>query len=399
MAGTPDARGVTGPAALDEIEGRLDDVIRAYDAQGWHRTGTDTDRASAEWLAGLVRACGVEAVLEPFPLSRLDPGDCYVEAGGRRFAGVPFYDGGLTDAAGASGRLVELGGDGEIGLAENPPNSHGETPVNRARRDGRYRALVAVARGRAPGLALTNAPDFLAPFGPPVLQVSSEDGPYLLEQARNGASVRVIARASRTEAEAFNVIASIRGREAELPPLVITTPRSGWWHCAGERGGGLACWLETVRALAGGRPARDVLFAAFSGHELGPLGVTMFLRVRPDLAPRAHAWIHFGANIGAARDAAVRFSAVEDGHRRMLADAFLRAGVAGAVAAPPGAVVGAESAVVASEGGRAIALVGGNALFHLEADRYPAAVEIGALARQATACVEVARALAGAAPS
>jgi hypothetical protein len=55
--------------------------------------------------------------------------------------------------------------------------------------------------------------------------------------------------------------------------------------------------------------------------------------------------------------------------------------------------------VVAGRGARTIGLVGGNALFHLEADRYPAAVEIASIARQATACVEVARALAGATPA
>lgn len=385
--------------ALGTIEGRCRDIIQAYDAQGRHRTGTDIDHASAEWLAARVRECGIEPVLEPFPLSRIDPADSYVEAAGLRIAGVPFYDGGFTGAGGVSGRLAALGGDGDIGLAENPPNRHGGTPLNQARRAGRYAALVAVTRGGAPGLALTNAPDFLTPFGPPVLQVASDDGPRLEELARDGVPVRVVADAARTETEAFNVVARIAGTEAGLAPLVITTPRSGWWHCAGERGGGLACWLEVARALAAARPAREVIFAAFSGHELGFLGVTMFLRGRADLPQRADTWMHFGANIGAAQNAAVRFSAVDDERRALFAGALARAGVNGAVAAPPGTVLGGESVVVAGRGGRTIALVGGNAHFHLESDRFPEAVDTTAVARQASACVEAALALAGSRPA
>jgi len=30
-------------------------------------------------------------------------------------------------------------------------------------------------------------------------------------------------------------------------PRWVLAQRSGWWHCAGERGGGLACWLEDIK--------------------------------------------------------------------------------------------------------------------------------------------------------
>ena len=34
------------------------------------------------------------------------------------------------------------------------------------------------------------------------------------------------------------------------------TPRSGWHANASERGGGLVCWLETMRAVVGDASAR-----------------------------------------------------------------------------------------------------------------------------------------------
>src|SRR5215472_4291800 len=65
------------------LEQRLAGVIQAYDAQGNHRTGTEVDRLSAEWLAGEIRKLGLDPRLEPFPLSRVDPQSCYLRVGGR----------------------------------------------------------------------------------------------------------------------------------------------------------------------------------------------------------------------------------------------------------------------------------------------------------------------------
>ena len=50
--------------------------------------------------------------------------------------------------------------------------------------------------------------------------------------------------------------------------------------------------------LAAGKPLRDCVFAAFSGHELGAIGIDAFLKTRPDLAKNAQAWIFFGSDIG-----------------------------------------------------------------------------------------------------
>src|ERR1700680_3485817 len=54
----------------------------------------------------------------------------------------------------------------------------------------------------------------------------------------------------------------VRWRHVPLPPLVIMTPRSGWYRCASERGGGLACWLELTSILSQSTPARDVVFVS-----------------------------------------------------------------------------------------------------------------------------------------
>src|SRR5262249_21929398 len=148
------------------------------------------------------------------------------------------------------------------------------------------------------------ADSFVDPFGPPVLQVASEEGAFLADCARAGTQVVLTAQVQRLPATAFNVVTTVAGTDSSLPPLVVMTPRSGWWECASERGGGLVCWLEVMRALRAARPARDVLFLASSGHELGHLGLDAFMERRAGLVKSARAWIHFGANIGAAQGAA-----------------------------------------------------------------------------------------------
>src|SRR5439155_6152620 len=109
-----------------------------------------------------------------------------------------------------------------------------------------------------PGLCPSNADSFLEPFGPPVVQVSSEEADYLQRCARDGVDVQVRAHVKRTAAQAVNVTAAIDGARRTAAPLIIMTPRSGWWTCASERGGGLACWIELMRDLRAISPARDV---------------------------------------------------------------------------------------------------------------------------------------------
>src|SRR5215469_9062776 len=78
--------------ATAALEQRVADVIAAFDAQGNHRTGTEVDNASAEWLANQVRQSGAEPSLEPFTLNRVDPQSCYLRIAGRRIDGVPVFD-------------------------------------------------------------------------------------------------------------------------------------------------------------------------------------------------------------------------------------------------------------------------------------------------------------------
>jgi hypothetical protein len=374
---------------------RIAQIIRAYEEQGFHRTGTKVDRMSGDWLATEVRQSGRTPARETFTITRVDPITASLSGDGRRIEGVMLFDGGFTDAAGVSGRLGPLASDAPIGLTEIAPNTAGAGPLAEARRQNRHRAIVVVTRGGRPGLCPSNAESFLQPFGPSVLQVSSEEAGSLGDLARHGSEVTLIAHARRTPAEAFNVTANIQGTDRALPPLVIMTPRSGWWACASERGGGIACWLELMRAMRGMKPARDVLFVASSGHELGQLGIEIYAQRRPDLIKHSRAWIHLGGNIGAAQDPGNTIQASDDEMESMLSERIARAGLAINRRVPRGTIPGGEAGVVHRGGGRYMSIIGSNALFHNPADRGPEAVDSTVIARFAAIFISIAKTLAG----
>jgi len=374
----------------DGLEQRVAAVIQTYDAQGNHRTGTEVDKASAEWLANQVQKLGIEPSLEPFTLSRLDPQSCYLRIRDRRIDGLPLFDAGLTAIEGVRGRLGPLGSDAEIGLAETTPFSLTK-PIGIEERDqvaearhSHHKAVVVLTRGTRPGLFLINAAAFSKPFGPPMLQVSSADGVWLKEQAERLAETTVVAHATRTAARAFNVTSAIAGTKPTLAPLVIMAPRSGWWQCASEQGSRLACWLEAMRVLAAGRSPRNCFFVALSGHELGYLGIDAYLKSRADLIKRAHAWIFFGSSIGEPRQANL-IHASDDALEQWTVAAMEKEGLTVNGKSPHGSRARGETGVVQQGGGRFVTLVCGSDFYHNVADRWPEAIDVANLARYARA--------------
>lgn len=390
----------------DTMRARIEDDIRGWDAITDHRTGTEGDQATAEWLADAVRAAGAEPRLDSFPFERRALRECSVASGGMRAEGVPLFDGGLTDAAGVSASLSPLrnddgddDGDGDEAIGVTSFTSVGADPATRrlatARRGGNPGIVAHSGTDTiVPGLALLNAPSYGNPFGPPVLQVASEHRPWLEEAARNRAPARLVAHATIESTTVHNVLATVPGTRPGLAPLVVLTPRSAWWTCTAERGGGIAAWFECLRRFAQAPASREVMFIATTGHELGHVGLAHHLRAHPGLAAEAHAWIHLGANF-AATDARTRFQASPE---------FLRMGLDAldAQGAPPDSVTDAGSPPVGEAhnvfdgGGRYVSLLGQQRWFHHPDDRWPETIDLDRTERLCRAVLHIADTLAAA---
>jgi len=217
-----------------------------------------------------------------------------------------------------------------------------------------------------------------------VLQVASEHQPRLTELAASGARITFVAAASRNSTQAMNVVVTVAGRRADLAPLIVMTPRSGWWQCASERGGGLACWMESIRAVNAAKPLRPSIFIASSGHELGHYGLEAFLKAKPALVKDAAAWIHLGANIGAA-GGQMRLQASDDDIEGRLVRALDDASATVRQRVPRGTVPAGEARNIHVGGGRYVSLLGRGRYFHTQQDRWPVAVDADAVTKYATA--------------
>ena len=384
---------------------RISNVIREYDAQGIHRTATTTDEASAHWLAGHVRAAGLEPRLEGYDVHRLDPGECFLELDGRRIEGVPLFDCTYTDVDGVAGQFCTSTSSDEIALVE-VERGHLASNLRTLRRESDAVAIVVVTAGRGGsvftdgdtrGLVLQNAYDFDEPFGPPVLQVSNEVVEWLRERAEAGTRARVVAPAKRTWATAYNVTAELPGSDPKLKPVAVNTPRSGWWEIAAERGSGIACWLEVMRGLVASGSTRRVFFSANSGHELSFSGMVSVLESYPNLITDA-TWLHFGANIGATTGTRGNVAASTEALQRIAAAEL------DSISRPTHYVIGksngGEMASVHRRGGRQyLALTNDNAYFHMREDRFSNNIDVDLVTEYASACLRIAQRLVAHSPS
>ncbi|MGA7865861.1 MAG: hypothetical protein WA709_05155 [Stellaceae bacterium] len=362
--------------------------LTAWDSQGAHRTGTTGDEAGALWLAHQAAGVGVEATTEVFELDRLDPVACYLELEGERISGVPAFDAPATGANGVIGALSLSRRDEAVLIAELPPQSVYTGQYERLRRDTSHRAVVIICAGARPGMAMLNAEGFRHPYGAPTIHLSSEARETVLAGAARAAPARVVADSRYVPATARNVVVAIRGSRRPSPPVVVMTPRSSWWQSTAERGGGLVCWLESLRALVAAPPACNVIFTANSGHELGHLGLDDFMARRPGwerpISEGGATWVHLGANIGAA-DGQLSLQSASDDLRRLTQAELARAGQAPDIVAPKTLVPSGETRDIHRAGGRYVTLVGSNPLFHLPQDRWPHAVDPHVVTRVATA--------------
>lgn len=93
-----------------------------------------------------------------------------------------------------------------------------------------------------------------------------------------------------------NVIATLGDGSAGT--LLIGTPTSGWFRCAGERGTGIAIALEVAGVLA--EEGVAITLVATSGHEIGAAGAQHYLA---NNSVSAAAVLHVGASIAVRRPA------------------------------------------------------------------------------------------------
>ena len=353
------------------------DLIK-WDSIKLHRTGTEGDNETAYWLADEIKKCGLTAEVDKFDFIKRSPGKCQVTNGTHTAIGLPMFDGGSTAFDGIKGQHGSLNTNDVIAITQYGSSANDESSINlnKVRAKNEHLAIVAIAdvSPNIPGLAVLNAESYRKPFGPPVLQVATQEREWLMK-LKADEKISVYVELIDEESDAFNVQTKIEGKDQSLSPLVVMTPKSGWWTCTSERGGGITIWLNAMRYLSKNQPNRNVIFTANTGHELSHLGLDHFLKKNPSLAKDAFAWVHLGANF-AAKAGQVLWQASTKEYLEQGLEQLKALNLVEILSWPISSRPVGEARNIYDRGGQFISLLGSNPLFHHPDDIWPNSIDM-----------------------
>ena len=233
-------------------------TVKDYAHLGEHRTGTECDHETARWFARRLHDVGAEVDTQTFSFPRFDA-TWYLEIGGSPTVALPLFYGptGVFDLRDVPVRRLDLSQYDEVTAL-----CHLDKLIHQAKGDGASGLIVETVSVTGEVYAMNAHPDWGYDF--PVMFVGKQSG------GRN----RFHLNAQRVDGEADIVVGHLGGR-SRLAPLIITTPFSGWFTCAGERGTGIALAIALAATLSENRP---VVVIGTSGHEFQYLGSHYYLQ-------------------------------------------------------------------------------------------------------------------------
>ena len=316
-------------ALPDEAEAQR--ILERYQSFGDKASGGPGDTASGDWLEGELRAMGYACQRQTYDMPAYE-GEAVLTCGAARADLIPQAIVVPTSGEGVSGPLYVASGKGGPGIALVVlPHARWSTAVGviaqrvTAAFGAGATAVVIVTTGpTGEALALNAPPDKSLFKGPVAVMAPKDAGPFLLAAAKGEtATLRMSGRSFRRPA--FNVTATLKTGAAKT--LVISTPRSGWFACAGERGSGMAAWLLLVRWAAQARLPVDIALISTSGHEYENAGGEHFIQELAPKPDKTALWVHLGAAILSSARAA--FAGLPGLEQPYAADPALAAGELG----------------------------------------------------------------------
>ncbi|MDE2892263.1 MAG: hypothetical protein OXN86_07170 [Chloroflexota bacterium] len=369
--------------------------IRAYEEMGIHRTGREADNATTWWMIEELRKLVVDAAWQTWRFPRVEIHDASIRFGPWDIPAVPTFDSAFTDHNGLTGTLRTDNGPGivvwEFGHDDQERMAAGiYSSFELARQDGADGVILVM--GDPDGHpVLRNAERPLDPIELPVLQVAPIDAGPLLDAV--GSEITMISDGGRVDAPADNVTATIPGTDPDASPVVLMTPKSGWYTCAAERGGGIAVWLEVAGRIAANPGRRTLNLVASSGHELHHLGLDHYIQELGDAAHDVHAWLHLGASIGS-RNGNPSYAASDDELFNVATDALNAHGLERR-AFPVGNAGFGEARNIGEINGRFASILGGHPYFHSPQDTYDRCIDPESLAKHTDAVEAIVRSMIG----
>ncbi|MED5549075.1 MAG: hypothetical protein VX529_06910 [Pseudomonadota bacterium] len=307
----------SAPAASASDSGDAHDSIardlQRYIGFGNKQSGGPGDEACGAWLEEELEAISFRTQRQSFAAPWFTPDTSEIVAGGERAALWPQPIVQTTPPDGLTAPLIRVDSHGRadgplagatalVDLAHARWSSMfwpGVAGPVRAAFDQGALACVIITNGPSGKIIALNTDGRAPLYDRPIALMAPDDAAPFLAAAQSSQPARLTITGQGGRRPAFNLVGTLdrnRGRW-----LVVSTPRSGWFTCAGERGGGIAAWLHMARWASRHAPDFDLAFVCNSGHEYQYLGAEELLHnVAPPPGETAF-WLHLGANL-AARD-------------------------------------------------------------------------------------------------
>ncbi|WGM37695.1 hypothetical protein [Caulobacter sp. NIBR1757] len=276
--------------------------LERYLSFGNKRSGGPGDEATGAWLEGRLRALGFKTWRQGFEVPFIEDAVCRLSPSGggssALLAQAPYVTGVVE------GRVYDpASGRGEIAVVSLP---HGrwssllqppvQAAIQNARATGAKAVLLKTTGPSGKALALNALPALAAPDASALAILAPEDSTPVSLAIGQAARFELSGRTGLRPA--WNLIGELdRGADRWL---VVSTPRSGWFTCGGERGGGIAAWLA-LAFWAVRNSALNLAFLSTSGHEYENHGGHQAIAHAMPKADKTALWFHLGANV-ASRD-------------------------------------------------------------------------------------------------
>ncbi|WP_395074619.1 hypothetical protein [Hyphococcus sp.] len=288
-------------------------LVCDYAGFGDHKTGSDAERATNEWLLHYLKPFGFRTKTLPFNAGVRPLQAAHIACEGQEITCAAQLRTPGTDATGVAGKAFFLGiaepaSSASVAICDLPYQrwSEYEHPaIETAVRDAiraNAKALVCITNGPTGETCTINAPESAAKSPIPIVYIGPAKAAMIRQAAYRHAPLTVTVRHGSQLIQGANICATNYDTQKPLAnAIVISTPTTGWGPCAGERGPGVAIALKLAAWFVESRFELPVQFIFTSGHELGFAGMRAMLK---SSAPRPHetaAWLHLGANV-AARD-------------------------------------------------------------------------------------------------
>lgn len=280
---------------------------------GNKRTGGKGDNACGEWLASELAKANYKVERQYYQAPFFDASAAELECEGHSVSIYPQPVVIPTSREGLTGPLIRVDAHGQfadslkgaIALVDLPHARWSSmltpavrTPIETAFAAGAS-AAVAITNGPSRKVIALNADGRGPMFSGPVALLAPEHANDMLAAAMTRKDARLTIDGRGGTRQAFNFVGRMdRGKGRWL---AVSTPRSGWFSCAAERGSGVAAWLALARWAVAALPDHNLSFICNTGHEYEYLGAAEAMKEIAPPVDHTDFWLHIGANV-AARD-------------------------------------------------------------------------------------------------